>query len=356
MPQRVIRSADPTEGRLIAAAWAGDQEAFRRLTEPCYRELHLHCYRMLGSFHDAEDLVQETFLRAWRSLDTFAGRARFRTWLYQIATNACLKELARRPARVLPRDFGPPADPLLPPSPPAAEIVRLEPYPDALLGEVERTSADPEALYSFRESVELAFLAAIQLLAPRPRAVLLLRDVLGWRAAEVAALLESSVASVNSALQRARATLAQRHPRADRDGATAATSEAAERSLLARYMRAWEEGDMHALAALLREDAVLTMPPASTWLEGRAAIAAFFHALCFSGEPKRFRVLPTRANRQPACAPYEWDAGAGHYRFSGIMVLRLAGDLVVDISGFGDPALSALFGLPGVLGSDGVRR
>jgi RNA polymerase sigma-70 factor, ECF subfamily len=355
MPETSIRSADPTEGRLIAAARAGDQDAFRRLTEPCYRELHLHCYRMLGSFHDAEDLVQETFLRAWRSLGTFAGRARFRSWLYQIATNACLKELARRPSRVLPRDFGPPADPLLPPSPPAAEIVRLEPYPDALLGELERTSADPEALYSFRESIELAFLAAIQLLPPRPRAVLLLRDVLGWRAAEVAALLGSSVASVNSALQRARATLADRRlPRADRDEATAVNSEAAERALLARYMRAWEDGDMSALATLLREDAVLTMPPAPTWFKGREAIASFFHSLCFSKEPKRFRVLPTRANRQPACAAYEWDAGAGHYRFSGIMVLGRVGDLVADISGFGDPDLFASFGLPDVLGPDGV--
>ena len=351
MGETAVRSADPFEERLIAAARAGDHEAFSRLTAPYYRELHVHCYRMVGSFHDAEDLVQETFLRAWRSLDTFRGRAQFRAWLYKIATNQCLKEIERRPSRALPRDFGPPADPTLTPSPPVAEIVRLEPYPDVHLGEVSGSAPDPEALYTFRESIELAFLAAIQVLPPRQRAVLILRDVLGWRAAEAATLLESSEASVNSALQRARATLAQRFRRTDPESLSQA-SEPAERSLLARYIRAWEEGDMNALATLLKEDAVLTMPPAPTWFQGRKAIADFFHYLCFSEERKRFRVLPTRTNGQPACAAYEWDDGAGHYRFSGIMVLRLDDDLVGEVLGFGDRDLFASFRLPEVLGTD----
>jgi RNA polymerase sigma-70 factor, ECF subfamily len=349
MAEIAVRAQDPIEARLIAAAQAGDQDAFCRLSEPYYRELHVHCYRMLGSFHDAEDLVQETFLRAWRSLGRYEGRAQFRSWLYRIATNACLKEIERRPPRVLPRDFGPPADPLLPPSPPLAEIVQLEPYPDVLLSELPSSSSDPEAVYILRESIGFAFLIAIQLLTPRQRAVLILRDVLDWRAAEVAALLESSVASVNSALQRARATLAHRLPPSDRGGAGEDVSEAAERSLLARYIQAWETGDMDRLAVLLKEDAVLTMPPAASWFQGPEAIARFFHYLCFSDRRKSFRLLPTRANRQPACAAYEWDGDASHYRFSGIMLLRVEGDLIAEVTGFGDTGLFASFGLPEVL-------
>jgi RNA polymerase sigma-70 factor (ECF subfamily) len=180
---------------------------------------------------------------------------------------------------------------------------------------------------------------------------LILRDVLGWRASEVASLLDTSVASVNSALQRARGTLAQRFLRTGRDGEAPAVPESAERSLLARYMRAWEQGDMVALAALLKEDAVLTMPPAPTWFTGRVAIATFFRSLCFSEEPKRFRMLPTGANGQPACAAYEWEDGAGYYRFSGIMVLRLEGHGVADVTGFGDPRLSAPFQPPERVGA-----
>jgi RNA polymerase sigma-70 factor (ECF subfamily) len=351
MAETAVRSADHIEERLIAAAREGDHEAFRRLTEPFYRELHVHCYRMVGSFHDAEDLVQETFLRAWRGIDTFEGRASFRAWLYRISTNECLKEIGRRPSRVLPQDFGPPADPELPPSRPVADVVRLEPYPDVLLGQLHGGAPDPEALYDLKESVELAFLAVIQLLPPRQRAVLILRDVLGWRAIDVADLLDSSVASVNSALQRARGTLATGLPPAGQEAAHPGAADAVETSILARYMRAWEEGDMNALAAILSQDAVLTMPPAPTWFEGRQAIAAFFHSLCFSGQPKRFRMVPTGANGQPACAAYQWDADEGHYRFSGIMVLRIQGDLVAEITGFGDPGSFSSFGLPEHLGA-----
>ncbi len=348
MAETAIGPAEPIAG-LIAAARAGDDEAFRHITEPYYRELHVHCYRMLGSFHDAEDAVQETFVRAWRGLASFQGRAQFRSWLYKIATNACLKQIERRPSVVLPREFGPPADPTLPPSRPVSEIVRLEPYPDLLLGDLQTSSPDPETVYILRERMELAFLAAIQLLPGRQRAALILRDALGWRASEVAKLLECSVASVNSALQRARAKLAERLPPGEGEGASRDLSVAAERSLVAQYMRAWEEGDMNSLAAILREDAVLTMPPASTWFQGRAAIAAFFHSLCFSQVRKRFRVLGTRANGLPACAAYEWDADDGHYWFNGIMVLRLEGNLVAEITGFGDPYLFRSFGLPEIL-------
>jgi len=351
MAEAATQPSHAIEERLIAAAMAGDQEAFGRLTQPYHRELHVHCYRMLGSFHDAEDLVQETLLRAWRSLGTFQGRAQFRSWLYKIATNACLKELERHPARVLVRDFSPQADPLLPPSPPVAEIVQLEPYPDVILSEQSSDSADPEALYILRESVEIAFLTAIQLLPPRQRAVLILCDVLGWRAAEVAALVGTSIASVNSAIQRARATLAHGLPGTRREDPRRAVTNEAEQLLLARYIRAWEEGDMDALAVLLKEDALLTMPPAPNWFQGRTAIAAFFHNFCFSVERKRFRALPTRANGHPACAAYEWNAAAGHYRFSGIMLLRIDGDLVAEVIGFGNPALFAAFRLPEVLGT-----
>lgn len=351
MAEIAPRPAETIEGQLIAAARAGDQEAFQRLTEPYYRELHVHCYRMLGSFHDAEDLVQETLLRAWRSLGTYQGRAQFRSWLYKIATNACLKQLERHPARVLARDFSPEADPLLPPSPPVAEIVQLEPYPDVLLSERSSDSTDPEARYILRESIEIAFLTVIQLLPPRQRAVLILRDVLGWRATEVAGLLGASVASVNSALQRARATLSHRLPATGREDTGRAVSNEAEQLLLARYIRAWEKGDMAALAVLLNEDAVLTMPPAPNWFQGRAAIATFFHNLCFSVERKHFRALPTHANGHPACAAYEWDAAAGRYQFSGIMLLRLEGDLIAEVVGFGKSDLFAAFGLPEFLGT-----
>jgi RNA polymerase sigma-70 factor (ECF subfamily) len=341
-----VRLTDQRETQLVDAARAGDSEAFRHLTQPHYRQLHVHCYRMLGSFHDAEDLVQETFVRAWRSLDTYESRAPFRSWLYKIATNACLKELERRPLRLPAQDFGPQADPALPPSAPVVEIVAVDPYPDALLNEIEDRSPGPETQYTLRESIELAFLTLIQILPARQRAVLLLRDVLGWRAAEVATLLEATTASVNSALQRARETLAQGLAQPGRQAASPPASEAAERSLLGRYMTAWERGDMDALTALLREDALLTMPPASTWFEGRDAIAAFFYSLCFSREPKRFRMLATRANGLPAAAAYEWDPGSSGYRFSGLMALRVEGDLVVEITGFGDPRLFALFELP----------
>lgn len=349
MSRLATAQPEPTDEPLIVAARAGDEAAFRRLTERYSRELHVHCYRMLGSLHDAEDLVQETLLRAWRRLDSFEGRAPFRAWLYKIATNACLNELERRPRRLPPRLNAPAADPRAEHTPYASEVTTLEPYPDALFDELGNAAADPQAHYLARESIELAFLTAIQLLPPRQRAVLILRDVLGWAAAEAAELLDTSVPAVNSALQRARSTVAREAPGSP--GAVRTDSRDAEAELLRRYMRAWEAADMRALAALLKEEAVLTMPPAPSWYSGRDAIIAFFSTspYVFGDETRRLRLLPTQANRQPGFAAYAWDPGAAAFLAYGIMVLRLEDGLVAEITGFADPTLFPFFNLPRTL-------
>jgi RNA polymerase sigma-70 factor (ECF subfamily) len=338
---------DPGEASLVVAARAGDETAFRRLTEPYVHELHVHCYRMLASLHDAEDAVQETLLRAWRRLDTFAARASFRAWLYGIATNACLDELGRHPRRLPPRAHGPPTDPFrVSHAPPTAEVTRLEPYPDVLL---DRLAADPQARAIERETIELAFLTAIQLLPPRQRAVLILRDVLGWAASEAAELLDTSVAAVNSALQRAHATLDVRTSLRRKPDST-------EASLVRRYMRVWEEADMAALAALLRDDAVLTMPPSPSWYVGPAAIVEFVSTFVFADPPPRLRLVPTRANRQPACAVYIVDPEAGVCRGYGFMVMRFARGGVAEITGFADPGLFRFFELPATASDEQLRR
>jgi RNA polymerase sigma-70 factor (ECF subfamily) len=286
---------------LLDRARRGDRDAFEHLAEPYRRELQLHCYRMLGSLHDAEDLVQETFLRAWQGLDRFEGRASFRGWLYRIATNACLNALASRASarRVLPETQGPPSD-QMPEGRPATEIAWLEPYPDAALEGLADAVPGPEARYEMHEAVQLAFVAAIQHLQPRQRAVLLLHDVLGWSATETARLLDASVASVNSTLQRARATLEKQFP-AGRPSAPPAPDDR-QRELLERYVRAWESADLDSFVALLREDAVLSMPPWRQWYHGRAAIRAFFAWAWRTACDGPFRLVPTAANRQPAFA------------------------------------------------------
>jgi RNA polymerase sigma-70 factor (ECF subfamily) len=299
---------------------------------------------MLGSLHDAEDLVQETLLRAWRGLETFKGRGSFRAWLYKIATNACLDALARRPRRILPTEFGPPSDPQAQAEPPVTEGIWLEPYPDLPLRDV---LASPESLYDARESISLAFVAAIQHIPARHRAVLILRDVLGLSAGETAALLETTAASVNSTLQRARTTIRRRLPSDARESTTLPhVLGDLERALVDKYIRAWEAADVHALVALLKEDARMSMPPTPSWYLGRASIAAFFAALFESELGQRLHLFPARANCQPAVAVYVRDPQTGRSGPFAMMVLTLDARFIAEITGFVDPTLFPAFGLP----------
>lgn len=340
--------ADPHQGideeELIEEARGGDDDAFRRLIEPYIGELHLHCYRMLGSLHDAEDVVQEVMLRAWRHLKGFQGRSSFRGWLYRIATNRCLTAAAQarpRPGGGLGGASIPP-----PPNAPEVEVVPLEPYPDALLDKIEASTESPAGRYDLRESVQLAFLATIQLLPPRQRAVLLLRDVLDWSPSEIAALLGSTVAGVNSAVQRARSSL-DRHRRAGRlPPDRAQPSSEVERTLVRRFISAWDAVDIEGLVTLLKEDALLTMPPFPLAYRGRAAIAEFFATVPAAGALDQIRLVPTRANRQPAVAAYARDSARGYFEPYGLMVLSLDGEVIAEITGFADPTLFPHFGLP----------
>jgi RNA polymerase sigma-70 factor (ECF subfamily) len=333
-----------------AGTTTGDREAFQQLVEPYRRELQLHCYRMLGSFDDAEDLVQETLLRAWRGFDRFEGRASLRTWLYRIATNTCLNALASRTSvrRVLPDSQGPPAE-QMPNGEPATEIAWLEPYPDSALEGIVDAAPGPDARYEMREAVQLAFVAAIQHLPPRQRAVLLLHDVLRWSAAETAGLLDASVASVNSALQRARATLEKRFP-SGRPSAQPAPDDR-QRALLDRYVRAWEGGDLDGFVSLLKEDAVLSMPPWPQWYMGREAIGAFF-AWAWERHgpgPAPFSLVPTAANGQPAFAVYVRGQDELERRAHTIHVLTLQAGGISALVYFRDARLFGAFGLPAVL-------
>ena len=328
-----------------AAIRAGDESAFVALAERYRRQLHLHCYRMVGSLEDAEDLVQETILRAWRRRTSFEGRSSFRGWLYRIATNACLDFLERRPPRVLPPDAVPAADPARD-LPAAADLPWLDPYPDRLLELSAADHEEPEEVVVRRETIELAFLAAIQHLPPRRRAVLILRDVLGWPAKDTAAVLGASVASVNSALQRARATLKTRLPARRVDWAPADEPTGAERDLLRRYMRAHEHGDMASMARLLREDARVSAAPRPLWFDGREAFLASARR---SAAADRFRVIATGANRQLASATYVRDSPRADYRPLAIDVLGIEGDRIAEITTFLRPDLFAAFGLPPAL-------
>ena len=323
-----------------------DEPAFTALCESHRRALQLHCYRMLGSLEDAEDLVQETFLRAWRGRERFSAGAPsgFRAWLYRIATNACLDVLRSRPRRVLPAELAPPADPAVPPAPPV-ELPWLQPYPDRLLEAVSPAEEDPGALLVARETIELTFIAAIQHLPARQRAVLILRDVVGWSARDTAWLLEISVAAANSALQRARATLRERLGERRTEWTLASQPSRQERELLRRYIEAHERADVDALASLLREDARLTMPPHLTWFEGRDAIVVA-SAQGFDPAFGRLRAVATAANRQPAAAYYVLAPGEARYRALALDVLRLDGGLVAEITSFVWPELFAAFGLP----------
>jgi RNA polymerase sigma-70 factor, ECF subfamily len=312
--------------------------------------LRLHCYRMTGSFCDAEDLVQETFLRAWKSFDAFKGRSSLRTWLYRIATNVCLDALKRRrPPRLL-RPSGPASDPRDPVGPPSLEIAWLEPYPDSELGS---TGDGPEDRLLAREKISLAFLAVLQALPPRQRAVFILSDILDWKTNEVAALLDTSAAAVDSALHRARTTVVRRRrPMEDGAPAPAAAADESTRSLLDQYVSAWEANDVDRIVTLLHQDAVLSMPPFTSWYQGRESVGAILRLHPFgSGRRAGWRLLPTRANAQPAFVLYRADRPGEDFQAFGLMVISTfrSPAAVSALTIFKDTALVARFGFPPVL-------
>jgi RNA polymerase sigma-70 factor (TIGR02960 family) len=330
----------------LARARAGDGEAFRELTDPYRRELQLHCYRILGSVQDAEDMLQETLLAAWRGLDRFEERASMRAWLYKIATNRCLNALRATGRR--PEGAGRAGPALAAPEPTRrAEPLWLQPYPDALLDDLPDTAPGPETRYETRETLALAFTAGLQRLPPRQRAVLVLRDVLGYPASQAAQMLETSEVSVNSALQRARTTLTAQPPAAGRDRAPAPRSPR-ERELVSRFVDAFEAADVGRLVALLTDDALLTMPPEPLEYQGHAAIAEFYLSRTWWGV-QAARLVPTRANGQPAFGYYLPDPQAPITRAHGLIVLTLSGEKICAITRFGDNSLFPHFGLPRTL-------
>jgi RNA polymerase sigma-70 factor, ECF subfamily len=340
----ISASSNLTEQQLLEAACGGDEDAFRLLVEPHRAGLHAHCYRMLGSLHDAEDALQDAYLRAWRGLCRFDGRSAFRRWLYRITTNTCLDALRRRPKRVLPIDYGPPApSDTDEPGEPLTESVWLEPYPDEMLG-LEDGYAAPAARYDRREAVELAFVAALQHLPPRQRAVLILREVLGFSAKEVAESLGTTVASVNSALQRARKAVDDRLPDKSQQATMRSLGDQGVREIVEHFVEAFERGDVDAIVALLAEDATFEMPPYATWYRGREAIADSW--LMPGGPPPRLRYVPTRANGQLAVGAYALDPERSRYLPIALDVLTLRGRQIADVTAFRAPGLFARFGLP----------
>ena len=318
------------ERELLSAARAGDEDAFRRLVEPYRRELHAHCYRMLGSVHDAEDALQDALLRAWRGLARLEDRSSLRAWLYRISTNTCLDLIARRPKRVLPIDYGPSGAGDEPP----LESIWVEPYPDEQLGLEQR------------ESVELAFIAALQHLPARQRAALILRDVLGFSARETAEALETTVASANGLLSRARRAADERLPEQSQQATLSALGDERLREVVEGYTRAFEEGDIDAVVAMLAEDATWSMPPTPTWFRGVDEIVPFLEA---GPIQTRWRHVTGHANGQPAVGCYAWDDGRRLYAATVIDVLTLRGDRISAITAFVDAGLFARFGMPEAL-------
>lgn len=326
----------PVDAAVLVAAQHGDEQAFVRLTSAYRQPLHRHCYRLLGSLHDADDALQETILRAWRGLGRFEPRASIAAWLYRIATNVCLRMLERRE-----------------PGAPDGATNRLEPYPDRLLEDLPAPGPGPEAAIEEREGIGLAFVTAMQLLPPKQRVTVVLRDVLGWSAREVADLLGDSVPAVNSALQRGRERLT-RERRAGRIGREHAPADSrAEEQLMRRFQEAWAAVDIDGIVALLADDALLTMPPDPLRLEGSAAIGSFFATVPIGGRLDRIRLVPTRANNQPALAAYADEEGNGTFQAYGVMVFALQGNRISGITGFArQPELFVRLGLPTRLAGD----
>jgi len=325
---------------LIGKARAGDGDAFREVTEPYRRELHVHCYRLLGSFQDAEDALQDALLAAWQGLGGFEGRASLRTWLYQIATNRCLnarRSASRRPAK----EWNIPG--VEPPEPTRmGEIVWLEPYPDALLEGAIDVAIGPEARYQQTESISLAFVTALQVLPPRQLAVLILHDVLGFHANEVADMLDSTVDSANSALKRARASLQRRLQPTDEHEPAPAPDSPAEDAIVAKFVSAYESADLDALVSLLTDDVFMSMPPMPLEYQGRDVVARFCAVLFGAG--RRFDLVPTRANGQPAFGAY-LRAPTGIRHGTGLFVLTLAGERISAMIRF-ESSVLPWFGLP----------
>ena len=350
-------SPNPMEARQLAAALQGNSHEFSKLTEPYRRELQVHCYRILGSLHDAEDMVQETMLRAWKRINTYEGRASFRAWLYKIATNVCLDTLdkhRRRAKRLLPNNLFSPADPHKPIEPPEMEILWLEPLPDEWLA--DSSAVNPETRYSMHESISLAFLTALQILPARQRAVLILKDVMDWSANEIADLLDTTTSSVNSALHRARTTLTKNYHSRKAQISTPDEADEQTRKTLEKYMQAWQSADVNGLVALPKQDATLSMPPSPSWYAGRESIGMFAAntvfangGMMFPGKARgRWKLLPVQANGQASAAVYQRMEN-GEYHPFGVHVLTCEKGLISQVNCFIDPSVPDRFGLPKVL-------
>jgi RNA polymerase sigma-70 factor, ECF subfamily len=345
-------SGSARELELLQAAQGGDQQAFATLVEPYRRELLAHCYRMLGSYADAEDALQETLLRAWRALSRFEGRSSLRAWLYRIATNRSLTAIERRPKRVLPVDYAPAADPHDGPADPVSDPIWLEPYPDLELS--LEGPAGPEARYEQREAVELAFIAALQNLPARQRAVLILRDVLGFSARETAGVLETTPVSIDSALQRAHKTVDDRLPSHSQQQTLRLLGDEQLAALVERFVNAWDHNDIDGVVSLLADDARMVMPPLPSWYSGLAQIADFLCSYPFRAG-RRWKLVPTFSNGQPALATYEWNESSGAFTPHSISVLTLRGSQIEEIMAFLDPELLKPFALPAPLPAEGSR-
>ena len=339
------------ESETHAAVLRGDKHKFSELTEPHRRELQIHCYRIVGSLQDAEDMVQETFLRAWRRLGTYQGRASFRAWLYKIATNVCLDHLDQgRIRRLLPTEVSPASDPMATIDPPSTEINWLEPFPDEWL--IDQTAESPEARYTIYESISLAFLSALQTLPPRQRAALILSDVLAWSPHEVADLLETSVSAINSALHRAREKMAKQYHGHRPENPSVFRADERTQKVLDLYVKAWQTADVAGLVALLKKDATFAMPPSTSWYRGIKDIRVFTAGTIFADDGMfagkargRWKLIPIHANNQPAFAMYQ-RANSGKYEAFGVHVLEVKAGQLTSLTCFINPTLLQRFNLP----------